>query len=110
MTPSRYLVIQCGGAWVVRSGNRTFGPFSDHVDAIGAAIDFAGTDGKARRPAKVLVQEDGRTLRTAWIYGSDPYPSTPGNPANGRSNGTYRFTPSHIPPRANSPGVAIVGP
>jgi hypothetical protein len=31
MTPSRYLVIQCGGAWAIRSGNRTFGPFFDHV-------------------------------------------------------------------------------
>jgi len=30
MTPSRYLVIQCGGAWAIRSGNRTFGPFSGH--------------------------------------------------------------------------------
>jgi hypothetical protein len=33
MTPSRYLVIQCGGPWVIRSGNRP--------------------------PAKVLVQEVG---------------------------------------------------
>jgi hypothetical protein len=30
---------------------RTFGSFSDHVHAIDAAIDFAGKDGKAGRPA-----------------------------------------------------------
>ena len=52
MTPSRYLVIQCGGAWVIRSGNRTFGPSSDHVHATDAAIGFAGKDGKAGRPRK----------------------------------------------------------
>jgi hypothetical protein len=66
---------------------RTFGSFSDHVHAIDAAIDFAGKDGKAGRPA--LMQEDGRTLRTVWTYGQ--YPSTPGNPANGRAHGTYRL-------------------
>ena len=91
MTPSRYLVIECGGVWAIKDGNRTFGPFSDRVHAIDAAIDYAETDGKAGRPAKVLVQEDGRTLRTVWTYGRDPYPSTPGSAANGRANGTYRL-------------------
>lgn len=52
MTPSRYLVIQFGGAWVIRCGNRTFGPSSDHVHATDAAIDYAGKDGKAGRPRK----------------------------------------------------------
>jgi len=42
MTPSRYFVIQCGGAWAIRSGNRAFGLFSDHVHAIDAAIEFGG--------------------------------------------------------------------
>jgi hypothetical protein len=91
MTSSRYLVIQRAGAWAIRGGNRTFGPFSDRVHAIDAAIDYAEKDGKDGRPAKVLVQEDGRTLRTVWTYGRDPYPSTPGNPANGRANGIYRL-------------------
>ena len=52
MTPSRYLVIQFGGAWVIRCGNRTFGPSSDHVHATDAAIDYAVKDGKAGRPRK----------------------------------------------------------
>jgi hypothetical protein len=65
---------------------RTFGPFSDHVHAIDAAIDFAGKDGKAGRPALMR-----RTLRTIWTYEHDQYPSTPGNPANGRAHGTYRL-------------------
>jgi hypothetical protein len=90
MTPSRYLVIQCDGAWAIKGGSRTFGPFSDSVHAIDAAIDYAEKDGEAGRPAKVLVQEDGRTSRTIWTYGRDPYPSTPGNPANRRAIGTYR--------------------
>ncbi len=60
MTPSCCLVIQRGGAWAIRSRNRTLGPFSSRVRAIGAAIDFAGKDGKAGRPAKVLMQEDGK--------------------------------------------------
>ena len=80
MTPPIYLVI--------RSGD--FGPFSDHVHAIDAAIDFAEKDGKTGRPAKVLVQ-DGATSRTVWTYGRNPYSSTPGNPANGRAKGTYRL-------------------
>jgi hypothetical protein len=71
MTPSRYLVIQCGVAGAIKSGNRTFGPFSNHVHAI------AAIDGKAGRPAKDLVQEDGRKLRTVWTYGRDPYLSVP---------------------------------
>ena len=91
MTPPCYLVIQCARAWAIRSGNRTFGPYSDHVHAIDAAIDYAKKVGKAGRSAKVLVQEDGGTARTVWTYGRDPYPSTPGNPANGRANGTYRL-------------------
>ncbi len=91
MTPSYYLVIQRGGAWAIRSGNRTFGTFSDGVHAIDAAIDFAGKDGKAGRPAKVFVEEEGGTSRIVWTYGRDPHPSTPGNPANGRPNGTYRL-------------------
>jgi hypothetical protein len=91
MTTSRYLVIQYGDAWAIRSGSRTFGPFSDHVHALDVAIDFAEKDGKAGRPAKVLVQEDGRTLRTVWTYGRDPYPSTQGSPANSRADGTYRL-------------------
>jgi hypothetical protein len=41
MTPSGYLVIKCGDAGSIRSGNQTFGPFSDRVHAIDAAIDFA---------------------------------------------------------------------
>lgn len=45
MAPSRYLVIQCGGAWAI-SGSRTFGPPSDRVHAIDAAIDFAEIDGR----------------------------------------------------------------
>jgi hypothetical protein len=28
MTTSCYRVIQCGDAWAIRSGNRTFGPLS----------------------------------------------------------------------------------
>jgi hypothetical protein len=28
MTTSCYRVIQCGDAWTIRSGNRTFGPLS----------------------------------------------------------------------------------
>jgi hypothetical protein len=31
-----------------------------------------------------------RTMRTVWTYERDQYPSTPGNPANGRAHGTYR--------------------
>ena len=89
MTPSRYLVIQWDDAWAIRSGNRTFGLFSDRIHAIDAAIDFAEKDGKAGRPAE--VQEDRRTLRPVWTYGRDPYPSTPGTPANGRATGTYRL-------------------
>lgn len=54
-----------------------------------AAIDMAEKDGNAGRPAKVLSQEDG-TPRTVWTYGRDPYPDTPGYPAN-RDNGTYRM-------------------
>lgn len=88
MTPSHYLVIQCAGAWAIKSGNRTFVPLSHLVHAIDAAIDFAGKDGKAGRPAKVLVQREGGTSRIVWTYGRDPYPSAPGNPANGRPNGT----------------------
>ncbi len=40
MTPSRYLVVQGDGAWAIRGGNRTFGPVSDRVHAIDAAIDW----------------------------------------------------------------------
>jgi Uncharacterized protein conserved in bacteria (DUF2188) len=90
MAPSHYLVIWRGGAWAVRGANRTFGRFSDRIHAIDAAIDFAETDGKAGRSAKVLLQEDGK-LRTVWTHGRDSYPSTPGNPANSRAKGTYRL-------------------
>jgi len=62
MTPLRYLVIQCGGALVIRSGNRTFGPSSDHVHATDAAIDFAGKDGRAGRPRKFWLD-----LRTRLV-------------------------------------------
>jgi hypothetical protein len=72
MTPSGYLVIRSGDAWAIGSGNRSFGPFSEHVHAIDAAFDFAEKDGKSGRPAKVVVQEDGGTLRTVWTYGRDP--------------------------------------
>jgi hypothetical protein len=65
MTTSCYRVIQCGDAWAIRSGNRTFGPLSGW---------------QSHRPAKVLVQEGARTLRAVWTYD----PSTPGNPANSR--------------------------
>ena len=84
MTPSRYPVIQCGGAWVIRSGNRTFGPSSDHVHATDAAIDFAEKMAKpaaresfgARGLKDVANRLDLRTRR-------DSYASTPRNPANG---------------------------
>jgi rRNA maturation protein Nop10 len=66
MTPSRYFVIQCGCAWAKRSGNRTFGPFSDDVHAI------AGKDGKAGRPAKVLLKQNGRKLRTRLMDATRP--------------------------------------
>jgi hypothetical protein len=44
---SRY---QAGDAGFISSGNQTFGPFSGHVHAIDAAIDFAEKGGKAGRP------------------------------------------------------------
>jgi hypothetical protein len=90
MTPSHYLVIRRGGAWAIRGANRNLRPFSDRVHALDAAIDFAKKDGKAGRSAKVLLQENG-TVRTIWIHGRDPYPTTPGNPANSRAEGTYRL-------------------
>jgi hypothetical protein len=90
MTPSRYLVIQCGGAWAIRCGNRTFGPFSDSVHAIDAAIDLAKKMAKPAVPRKFWCKRTEGRGGPVWA-GRDPYPSTPGKPANGRAIGTYRL-------------------
>ena len=87
MTPSRYLVIQYGGAWAIRSGNRTFGLFFDHVH--GSRDRLRRKRWQSRPPRRSARGQ--KNVATRWTYGRDPYPSTPGTPANGRATGTYRL-------------------
>jgi hypothetical protein len=73
---AQYFVIQHKGEWRIRAGYRTTGSYPNKAQATCAAIDFAEKDGMAGRQAQVLVQDDDRHFRTAWVYGRDPYPVT----------------------------------
>jgi len=72
---AQYFVIQHKGEWRIRAGYRTTGSYPNKAQAMCAAIDFAEKDGMAGRQAQVLVQDDDRHFRTAWVYGRDPYPT-----------------------------------
>jgi hypothetical protein len=73
---AQYFVIQHKGEWRIRAGYRTTGSYPSKAQAMRAAIEFAEKDGMAGRQAQVLVQDDDRHFRTAWVYGRDPYPVT----------------------------------
>ena len=82
MTPSRYIVIQCGGAWAISGPLARFPPMFTR-----STPRSISPEKRAKLAAPPLMR---RTMRTVWTYERDQYPSTPGNPANGRAHGTYR--------------------
>ncbi len=48
----QFCVIQHGAEWTVETETRVLGHYTDRVNAIGAAIDFADREGKAGRAAQ----------------------------------------------------------
>ena len=78
------------GEWAIKTERRVVGHYTDHVHAIGAAIDHAEETGRTGRRARVLMAEDG-VFRPIGTYGKDLYPNSVGSPRNNRVKGTYRL-------------------
>lgn len=87
----RVYVIQSGGQWSVKAEGRAHGRFTDHAQAIAAAIDIAETIGNAGRKVEVLVNAENQASRKLWVHGRDLYPNSIGRPRNYRVRGTYRL-------------------
>lgn len=74
MAEVRYLVVKRCDGWKVVSGSAQFGPFTDRLRAIEAAIELADRTGRDGRDSQVLVRGEDRQERIEWTYGRDPYP------------------------------------
>jgi hypothetical protein len=87
----RVHVFRSGDKWMIKSEGRVQGYFTDHAQAVTAAIDIAENIGNSGREAEVLVTEESRAYRRLWVYGKDLYPNSLGRPKNNRARGTYRL-------------------
>jgi hypothetical protein len=90
MMPQVY-VFRSGDKWMIKTEGRVQGHFTDHAQALAAAIDIAENIGNTGREAEVLVTAESRAYRKLWVYGRDLYPNSLGRPKNNRVRGTYRL-------------------
>jgi hypothetical protein len=90
MMPQVY-VFQSGNKWMIKTEGRVQGHFSDHAQAVAAAIDIAESIGNTGREAEVLITAESRAYRKLWVYGKDIYPNSLGRPKSNRVRSTYRL-------------------
>jgi hypothetical protein len=69
----QFIVRQRKGSWSITSGDLDQS-FEDCAAAMKAAVDLANKSGKDGKPALVNVEGRKGEFRTAWTYGTDPYP------------------------------------
>ncbi|MEG6509631.1 DUF2188 domain-containing protein [Methyloligella sp. 2.7D] len=71
---TQFFIVFSDNAWHVTVNGGRYGPFRQQEAAVQAAVDAAYSVGSKGEAAEVLVQEPESEIRTAWIYGQDPYP------------------------------------
>jgi hypothetical protein len=86
----RYVVLQEGNEWHIRSANHLFtDSFPSKAQALRAAIGLAERDGERGHAPEVLVRHEDQRFITEWIYGEDLHPDEaarpPGKKQPGRS-------------------------
>ncbi|MBF9196666.1 DUF2188 domain-containing protein [Microvirga terrestris] len=76
MARAQYFVVQQNGKWVIKLGDKHYGPYGSGTqrEAIKVAVDAANASGKDGFDAQVLVHGADGKFRTEWTYGNDPYP------------------------------------
>jgi hypothetical protein len=60
--------------WIIRFAGDDFGPYKSEREALLFAVDAANNLGKQGEFTQVLVMDEIGDVRSAWIYGQDPYP------------------------------------
>ncbi|PWC40925.1 hypothetical protein [Azospirillum sp. TSO35-2] len=77
MSLSAHYIVSCQtDGWFIMLEGERYGPFLDgQVGALIAAVQAANHAGKDGHDARVLLHAKDGGVSTAWIFGTDSYPS-----------------------------------
>lgn len=77
MSLSAHYIVSCQtDGWFIMLEGERYGPFLDgQVGALIAAVQAANHAGKDGHDARVLLRAKNGCVSTAWIFGTDSYPS-----------------------------------
>ncbi len=74
MPNSRYFIVQRDDGWVIRFGDKDFGPYRTRKEALLFAVDAAQKLGEIGENAEVCMLGENGHFRPEWTFGRDAYP------------------------------------
>jgi hypothetical protein len=74
MPHTRYAVVKDQGRWLIKFGDREYGPYLSQAEAMLFAIDAAKKLGEQGEDTQVGLMGEQGDFQPEWSYGQDPYP------------------------------------